>query len=139
MNRQISHPVIFLIIGTALSCSVMAPAQTVSAKTWPPYTAKVENDEYEARIGEPFFILLSLDPANLPAGYYVSTLVEVIDKPDGSKVETFTGFPSTRLTMTQAGIYRFEIRVSLLAKSSCGGIDAKEILAEEIELQVVDP
>jgi hypothetical protein len=113
-------------------------AQPVSPETPKSYTAFVKNSEDKVRVDEPFFILLGLDPETLPSGYYLSTLVDIIESPDGVKPEILTGFPKIRLTMMQAGSYRFAVRVSLLSKSSCGGIDAQEILREEVKLQAVD-
>lgn len=138
MNRKICHPLNLLIIGVVLSWSVMAPAPAVSAETQQIYTAWIADSGDKARVEEPFFLLLGLDPTDPPIGYYVSVLVDIVEKPEGAKPEILTGFPKTRLTMPQAGLYSFIVRISLVAKSSCGGIDAEEILAKEIQLEVAD-
>ena len=101
-----------------------------------PYTAFIEDKQSEARVGEPFFILVRLHPDTPPPAYYVSTLVDVIQSPDGSKTEVVTGFPKIRLTMNQPGAYKIVVRVSLVTKSSCAGVDAQEILRKEVVLQI---
>lgn len=117
---------------------VMGLGQVLSPQTHGPYTAYIQNNEDEARVGEPFFILLGLEPETLPIGYSLSILVDVIERPDGVKPDILTGFPKIRMTMMQAGLYRIIVRGSLMSKSSCGGIDAEEILREELRFQVVE-
>jgi hypothetical protein len=102
------------------------------------YTAWITDNGKKARVEEPFFLLLGLDPTDPPPGHYVSVLVDIVEKPAGAEPEILTGFPTVRLIMSQPGFYRFGVRISLVAKSSCGGIEAREILAREIDLQVSD-
>ena len=112
----------------------MGLAQVVSPETHEPYTVDILNSEYEANVGEPFFILLGLNPETLPPGYSVSTLVDVLESPGGAKPQILTGFPKIRMTMMQAGSYRIAIRISLVSKSSCGGVDAEEIFEQALNL-----
>jgi len=139
IHQKTTLLIIALLISFSLLCSITVVAQVVSPQTHEPYTTDILNNDYEASVGEPFFLLLSLDPEKLPIGYSVSTLIDVIESPVGAKPEMLTGFPKSRLTMRQAGAYRFSIRVSLMSKSSCGGIDADEIMNKELRLQAAEP
>jgi len=127
-----------IIVSICFSWPVMGQAQVLSPETGKPYTAFIHGTDYEATVGEPFFILLGLAPETLPPGYSVSILIDMIESPEGSKPEVLTGFPKTRLTMWQAGSYTIAVRVSLMSKSSCGGIEAEQIMSKEVELLVAD-
>ena len=137
MHRKLFLPIIVLTIGCSLVFSAMALAQVISQETREPYSATVETTANEARIGEPFFIQLSLDPATPPPGYFISTLVDVVESPKGAEPEILTGCPKIRLTMVDEGLYRILVRISLVTKSSCGGVDAQEILTKEVQFKVV--
>jgi len=127
---------ISLLIGFLLSWLALAQAQVICPTTNSPYTAVIEDIQDEARVGEPLFIKVRLDPDTPPSAYYVSTLVDVLQSPDGSKTKVLPGFPKIRLTMDKPGAYKIVVRVSLVTKSSCGGVDAQEILRKEIILQI---
>jgi len=136
MDRKAVLVTIALVIGITLSWLTMARAQVLCPRTNTPYTAVIEDIQREARVGEPFFIRVHLDPETPPPGYYVSTLVDVLQSPDGAKPEVVTGFPKIRLTMDGPGAYKMVVRVSLVTKSSCGGVEAEEILRKEVDIQV---
>ena len=130
--------IITLFISFSLLWIITAP-EVVSAQNHKPYTAQILNNDSEARLDEPFTLLLSLSPETLPTGYSVSTLIDVLEGPAGTRPDILTGFPKSRLTLKQAGTYRFSVRISLMSKSSCGGIDAEEIMNKELRLQVTEP
>ena len=136
MDRKVILSTIALIIGITLSWLTMARAQVLSPRTNTLYTAVIDDTQREARVGEPYFILVHLDPETPPPGYYVSTLVDVLQSPDDAKPEVVTGFPKIRLTMDGPGAYKMVVRVSLVTKSSCGGVEAEEILRKEVDIQV---
>lgn len=129
--------IIFMIIGSSLLSSAMALGRGVSPENRRSHTATIQNTAYEARVGKPFFIQLSLDPDTPPPGTYISTLVDMVASPEGAEPVILTGFPRIRLTMMDEGIYRFTVRISLVSKSSCGGIEAQELLKKEIQLKVI--
>ena len=136
MDKKAVLATLALAIGLSLSWLTMARAQIICPRTKTPYTAVIEDMQREARVGEPFFILVRLDPEAPPPGYYVSTLVDVLQSPDGAKPEVVTGFPKIRLTMDGPGAYKMVVRVSLVTKSSCGGVEAEEILRKEVVIRV---
>ncbi|MFZ0132504.1 MAG: hypothetical protein WAK95_08165 [Desulfobacterales bacterium] len=128
--------IIALSCGLFLSWLTAARAQVTCPLTKRPYTAVIEDEQPVARVGEPFFILVRLDPETPPPSYYVSTLVDVLQGPDGARPEVVTGFPKIRLTMDRPGTYTLLIRVTLVTKPSCGGVEAEEILRKQVALQV---
>ena len=136
MDRRAVLVTLVLFIGLSLSWLTMARAQVLCPRTATPYTAVIDDMQREARVGEPFFILVHLDPDTPPPGYYVSTLVDVLQSPNGAKPEVVTGFPRIRLTMDGPGAYKMVVRVTLVTKSSCGGVEAEEILRKEVDIQV---
>jgi hypothetical protein len=136
MDRKTVLIAIVLVIGITLSWLTMARAQVLCPRTNRPYTAVIDDMQREARVGEPFFIRVHLDPETPPPGYYVSTLVDVLQSPDGAKPEVVTGFPKIRITMDDPGEYKMVVRVTLVTKSSCGGVEAEEILRKEVVIQV---
>lgn len=101
------------------------------------YTAEVAAAELTASAGEPFAIAVSLQPEEPPAGFFVTTLIEPIVAPKGAKPTILTGFPRSRLTAERPGRYVFEVRANLVAKTSCGGVKARELVRSRVEVTVV--
>lgn len=91
------------------------------------YSARVSYPESAALVGETVSLLIELEPDDPPAGFYVTTLVDVLSKPTGSKLDILPGVPKTTLTASAAGDYLLEVRINLIAKSSCGGVKATQI------------
>ncbi len=50
--------------------------------------------------------------------------------------DILTGFPDTRMVFHTPGIYRYAVTVSMIAKSSCGGVKADTIFTGEVEIRV---
>jgi hypothetical protein len=132
MDRKAVLVTLALVIGLPLPWLTMARAQVLCPRTNAPYTAVIGDIQPEVRVGEPFFLLVRLDPETPPPGYFVSTLVDILQSPAGAKAEVVTGFPKIRLTMNGPGAYKVVVRVSLVTKSSCGGVEAEEILRKEV-------
>ncbi|MFP4310326.1 MAG: hypothetical protein ACLFQQ_24200, partial [Desulfococcaceae bacterium] len=63
----------------ALFCAAAASAGVTSPLIGKQVTASIEGDRFEAVVGEPAFLEVRLEPETPPTGYYVSTLVEVIE------------------------------------------------------------
>lgn len=137
--QKIILPIIVLLVSFSLLCSITVAAQVVSPQTHEPYTVDILNNDYETTVGQPFFLLLSLNPETLPIGYSVSILIDVLESPEDENPDILTGYPQSRLTMRQAGTYKFSVRVALMSKSSCGGIDAEEITNKEFSIQAAGP
>jgi hypothetical protein len=50
--------------------------------------------------------------------------------------EITTGFPRIRIVCNQAGIYKLMIRVSLVGKSSCGGVGYQPVAEQPVTLRI---
>ncbi len=91
------------------------------------YSARVLYPESAAIVGEKVSLIIELEPDEPPTGFYVTTLVDVLSKPTGGKLDILPGVPKTTLTASAAGDYLLEVRINLIAKSSCGGVKATQI------------
>ncbi len=138
MLRKIVILTLILFGSLYMSSPVIARAQAVSPVTHEPYTVTIAPSEDMAYAGEPYFIHLNLFPETLPPGYTVSTLVDLLEYPTGAKPEIVPGFPAIQLKMMQAGTYKMSIRLSLITKSSCAGVDAVGILEKTLTVEVTE-
>jgi len=128
----------FLLGILYLFSSLNAGAQVVSPVTQEPYIATIEDQKDTAYAGEPYFIHLSLYPKTLPPGFTLSTLVDLLEYPKGAKPEIVTGFPEIRVNMAAPGTYTMSIRLSLISKSSCAGVDAEELFEKTLFVEVME-
>ncbi len=138
MFGKIALVTVALLANLYLSWPVIAGAQVVSPATNEPYRAALVPGGDYAYVGEPYFIHFRLFPATLPPGYSVSTLVDPLEYPAGARPEIVPGFPATQLKMTQAGAYTYAIRISLITKSSCAGVDAEEIFERTFTIEATE-
>ncbi len=104
--------------------------------TTPTYTASLDAEAYQGRVGQPTRIRIKLAPPKAPIGFFVTSLVDIVQAPHGEDPSILTGFPEIMVTPREPGDYRLEIRVNLIAKSSCGGVKAATIMDREIMLRV---
>ena len=101
------------------------------------YTAQLTNPHLTATLGEPVRLHFSLDPPTPPPGFFLSINMSALQEPDAAKVkvpEILTGFPETRLVFHTPGVYRYRVVVSLIAKSSCGGVKAGTVYKGEAHI-----
>ena len=109
--------------------------------TTPTYVAHLETPEVTGRAGKPTFIRMRLEPPDVPPGFYVTSLAEVVEGPTGAtgdrRPRILTGFPAIRFTADVPGVYRVDVRVSLIAKSSCGGVKASPLLEGTVTVRVL--
>lgn len=136
MFRKIALLTFTLLGSLYMSTPFIARAQLVSPVTREPYTVTIAPSKDKAYAGEPYFIHLNLFPETLPPGYTVSTLVDLLEHPTGAKPEILPGFPAIQLKMMQAGTYNISIRLSLITKSSCAGVDAESIFEKTLIIEV---
>ena len=129
----------FILSGSLyMAFPFIARAQVVSPVTHEPYSVTIAPGEEKAYAGEPYFIHLNLFPETLPPGYTVSTLVDLLEYPTGAKPEILPGFPAIQLKMMQAGTYKISIRLSLITKSSCAGVNAESIFEKFLTVEVTE-
>lgn len=105
------------------------------------YSARLTTPHLTATIGEAVRLNFTLDPPAPPPGFSLSIKMNSLEEPDaveGKSPEILTGFPNTRLVFHSPGVYRYRVVVSLIAKSSCGGVKADTIFNGEAHIDV-DP
>lgn len=125
-----------LAFALALFWAAAVSAQGNSPLMGKGFSASIEGERFEAVVGETAIIVVRLDPETPPPGYYVSTQVEVKDGPEGAKPKVVPGFPKIKVTFGEPGDYILEVRVSMIMKASCGGVEAEEVLREVVEFRV---
>lgn len=102
------------------------------------FKATFPSASYQAQVNHPFKIKVNLNPFPAPAGMFYSILGEVLEKPKNARVKTIPGKQYLEMTADQPGLYRLHINVNILNKSSCGGIDIKEVATQDIMIQIED-
>lgn len=103
------------------------------------YTARLNSHHLTAVVGESVTLHFSLDPPKPPQGFFVSVNMSALQEPDaakGKKPDILTGFPETSILFHAPGEYRYGVVVSLIAKSSCGGVKADTIFRGEALIDV---
>lgn len=84
--------------------------------------------------GQAAYLRVVIEPPAIPAGFFVTTLVDVESSPDGAKPEIMPGFPRIRVICPVVGEYALRVRVNLVAKSSCGGVKARTLTTRKVRL-----
>jgi hypothetical protein len=103
------------------------------------YVARLASPHLTAVVGETVALHFSLDPPKPPQGFFVSVNMSALHEPDaaeGRKPDILTGFPETSILFKAPGEYRYDVTVSLIAKSSCGGVKADTIFRGEALIDV---
>lgn len=103
------------------------------------YKAQLVTGSLTGVVNEEIVLSFTLDPPVLPKGFFLSVNMKVLQEPEPgkfSKPKILTGFPDTSAVFYHPGIYRYAIVVSLIAKSSCGGIKADTIYNGEVYIKV---
>jgi len=103
------------------------------------YKAELKNAYLTATVGETVILNFSLDPTVPPQGFFLSVNMNTLQEPDAAKdshPDILTGFPETSILFHVPGVYRYGVVVSLIAKSSCGGVKADTILNGEAIIDV---
>ncbi|MBF0290121.1 MAG: hypothetical protein HQM14_20070 [SAR324 cluster bacterium] len=100
------------------------------------FSVQLERQDYKAKIGEPVSIPVHIRPNPAPAGAFYTILADTLSKPEGAKLSSLSGDQNITLKATQPGIYRVKLRINLMEKSSCAGIETKKIGDLEVALHV---
>lgn len=103
------------------------------------YKVQLVQDNLTGDVGEEIILSFVLDPPQPPQGTFFSVNMKVLQKPElgkAAKPKLLTGFPNTSAVFYRPGIYRYSIVVSLIAKSSCGGVKADTIFDGEVQIEV---
>ena len=103
------------------------------------YKARLKQDQLTGAVGEALTLSFTLDPAKPPEGFFLSVNMNLLESPEYAKVkkpEILTGFPETSAVFRTPGSYRYAVVVSLIAKSSCGGVKADTIFKGEARINI---
>ncbi len=99
------------------------------------HEARVLTPRLDVAAGEDGFVEMRIEPA--PGNdFYVSALADVLRQPENAAVDILPGFPKLRFRADVPGEYLLEVRVTLLSKSSCGGVKARELTREKVTVTV---
>ncbi|MBS3731965.1 MAG: hypothetical protein KGY42_03575 [Desulfobacterales bacterium] len=89
------------------------------------YTAELEELTKTGKPGEPVYFTVIVKPSDIPSGFYISTLINVLEAPETPEI--IPGYPRVKIVCPGSGDYKFMIRVSLVGKPSCGGVESGTI------------
>ncbi len=101
----------------------------------PQHRARVLTPALQVATGAPGFIEMVVEPPPA-ADYYISTLASIRSAPEGAHPDFLPGYPRLRFSADTPGEYRLLLRITLVSKSSCGGVKARELAEEEVLIQV---
>ena len=137
----------FRLCALALLCLFAGPGNAASAEkavTRPGQSCPLQTAMHEARVlttrltlaaGEDGFVEMRIEPAP-GRDFYVSALADALRQPENATVDILPGFPKLRFRADVPGEYLLEVRVTLLSKSSCGGVKARELTREKVSVTV---
>jgi hypothetical protein len=103
------------------------------------YKAQLRQAHLTGKVGEKIILSFSVKPPELPPGFFLSVNMNALKVPDAAKSkrpEILTGFPETSAVFRAPGIYRYMVLVSLLTKTSCGGVEGDTILKDKVRIDI---
>jgi hypothetical protein len=103
------------------------------------YKAQLIQSHLTGTVGETIIISFSLNPPEPPPGFFLSVNMEALEEPDAARSKTpeiLTGFPEATAVFRAPGIYKYTVVVSLIAKSSCGGVKSDMILMDKVQIDI---
>lgn len=103
-----------------------------------PYSAKLNTTHLRGQVDTPLSIPLTISPFPPPVGTFYTSVVDVLEHPDGPDMEIVPGTQEIKVRSFAPGSYRLRVRVNLLDKTSCGGIDVDIIMEDEVFLDITD-
>lgn len=84
-------------------------------------------------------IKILLSKPKLPSGYIVSSYLDVLSEPENVRsVYVLDGYPKTTVELFGPGKYDFSIRVNLVYRSSCGGIQVASLAKQTFSFDVTE-
>jgi hypothetical protein len=127
---------IFLIPGLAGAAGRVGTSCPVTTHG---YKAQLKQTHLTGKVGKTIILSFSLTPPKLPQGYFLSVNMNALEEPVAAKSkspEILTGFPETKAVFRTPGIYKYTVLVSLITKSSCGGVETDTILKDEARIDI---
>lgn len=98
------------------------------------YSVALDATRLRGVVGEETVISMTLDPPLAPPGYFVTSLVSVRSAPDGPAPTILPGFPKATVVPRTAGRHVLDVRVNLVSKSSCGGVEVTTVHNSSVTL-----
>lgn len=126
-----------VFIACAVFVAAVPPVRAGNGGPAAGYAASLTATHYRAVVGEPVEVLMDLTPTVPPPGYFATSLVTVLEAPPGPPPKVVEGFPKATIIAAVPGRYRFLVRVNLITKSSCGGVEADTILESRITVDAM--
>ena len=120
---------------------------SVASEGWvmTPNICPLTNTLYKIRLSEncishfccqPYQFSIILDPPEIPMGFFITSLVDIIEKPQGESPDILTGYPDIKITCKTPGDYLLKVRVNIIAKASCGGVKSAILLTDFVCLTI---
>ncbi|MBT4290208.1 MAG: hypothetical protein HOD92_23025 [Deltaproteobacteria bacterium] len=116
-------------------CDEKPPLEVVAGKV-SPYSVTFQDTSLRGVVKTPVVIPMEISPYPTPSGQFYSILADILQKPPGAEVITRSGYKQLEIIGDRKGLYRFRVKINVLQKSSCGGIDAKEFGTQEISIHL---
>jgi hypothetical protein len=111
-----------------LLCSLLAAA---AAAAQDHYRVQTPREPVRAVVGKPVAVSVAVTPRP-SGGASVSVLAESVQAPDGPPPLVEPGPGGLRVTCRAPGRHVLRVRVSLVSKSSCGGVEATPLAERDI-------
>jgi hypothetical protein len=131
--------VIWLLLFMALPAAGQAGQNQSCPLRSRTYRAQPVKTHLNATVNDAVCISFTLDPPEPPVGFFLSVNMNLRQGPlyaAERAPEILTGFPDTSAVFKEPGIYLYEVIVSLIAKSSCGGVKADTIFKGDVRINV---
>ena len=136
-------PALLLFFWLAAATGQNAAAGPFNAQNCPlvsgVYSAQPVLEHLQGTVGDPLIFSFTLSPKEPPPGFFLSVNPRMLEKPSEPKMrspEVLPGFPDTRIQFFHPGTYRYAVVISLIAKSSCGGVKADTIYNGELHFSI---
>lgn len=103
------------------------------------YKADLKKDRLTGKVGEEIIVSIALTPPTPPQGFFVSVNMKALKGPhleEAGGPKLLTGFPNTSVVFSHPGNYTYAIIVTLVAKSSCGGVNTNILLDRKVQIKV---
>ncbi len=81
-------------------------------------------------------IKVVLEKPKMPSGFMVPIIFNLLESNSTIKPEVIGGYPKSTITIKEQGSYKFNLKVNLIYKTSCGGIQFSNLLTKDIDFEV---
>jgi hypothetical protein len=88
-------------------------------------------------VGAQLTVAFDMGDYRVPSGHFVAINVAILESPEGPRPRIVPGYPETSLVFEVPGRYVLTFRLSQISKSSCGGVEARELLERTEVLEIV--